>query len=200
MRVRPSRLAPAALFVALLPAAAAAQVASEAVDLQVVQRIRDEGLERSHIPELAHHLTEVIGPRLTGSPGMKKANEWTADMFRQWGLANVQIEPWGEFGRGWQMEDYEGRILSPFEQPLPGVPSAWTGSTEGTVRGQAMVMRAESTEDLAQFQGKLEGKILLVDQPQPVDLFQDIERRASLESLLTPPEPQGAAGDVGRRP
>jgi carboxypeptidase Q len=190
MRVRPSSVLPALLLAALAPAGAVAQVASEAVDLQVVQRIRDEGLERSHIPELAHHLTEVIGPRLTGSPGMKNANEWTAGMFREWGLSNVQIEPWGEFGRGWEMEDYEGRILSPFEQPLPGVPSAWTGSTKGTVRGQAMVMRAESREDLAQFEGKVKGKILLVDEPQSVDLFQDIERRASLESLLTPPEPR----------
>ncbi len=189
MRVRPSRFVPVLLLLFAVPGAATAQVAREAVDLGVVQRIRQEGLEHSHIPEMAHHLTEVIGPRLTGSPGMKQANEWTAQTFRDWGLANVQVEPWGEFGRGWQMEDYEGRILSPFEQAMPGVPSAWTGSTKGSVRGQAMAVRVESAEDLAQFRGQLKGKILLVDQPQDVDLFQDIERRASLESLLTPPEP-----------
>jgi len=80
-------------------------VAQEAVDLSVVQRIREEGFERSHIEELAHHLTDVNGPRLTGSPGMKRANDWTADMFRKWGLQNVAVEPWGEFGRGWEQVD-----------------------------------------------------------------------------------------------
>jgi hypothetical protein len=192
MRVRSVRSGALLVLSALLtaPAAVTAQVAREAVDLDVVQRIREEGLDRSRIPELAHHLTEVIGPRLTGSPGMMAANEWTAQTFRDWGLANVQVEPWGEFGRGWQMEGYEGRILTPFEQALPGVPSAWTGSTDGAVRGSAMAVRVESAEDLERFRGKLGGKILLVDQPQDVDLFQDIERRASLESLLTPPEPR----------
>ena len=190
MRVRSVRsVAPVVLSLLLAaPCALSAQVAREAVDLAVVQRIRQEGLEHSHVPELAHHLTEVIGPRLTGSPGMKQANEWTAQTFRDWGLANVQVEPWGQFGRGWEMEDYEGRILTPFEQAMPGVPSAWTGSTEGTVRGQAMAVRAEGPDDLAKLGGKLKGKVLLVDQPQDVDVFQDIERRASLESLLTPPE------------
>ncbi len=173
-----------------LPSLLAAQVASEAVDLDVVQRIRTEGLEHSQIPALAHHLTEVIGPRLTGSPGMKKANEWTAETLRTWGLQNVQIEPWGDFGRGWQMDDYEGRILTPFEQELPGVPSAWTGSTDGLVRGSAMRVSAESAADVSSFTGKLKGKILLVDQPADVDLFADIERRTSLENLLTPPEPE----------
>lgn len=191
MRVRSVRSVLFVLLFALVaaPGPVLAQKASETVDLAVVQRIREEGLEHSQIPELAHHLTEVIGPRLTGSPGMKQANQWTAQTFRAWGLGNVQVEPWGEFGRGWQMEDYEGRILTPFEQALQGVPSAWTGSTDGTVRGQAMAVRVESPEDLAQFHGKLNGKVLLVDQPQDVDLFQDIERRASLESLLTPPPP-----------
>jgi carboxypeptidase Q len=191
MRIRSVRSVPMLLLPALLvaPATTLAQKASETVDLGVVQRIRDEGLEHSQIPALAHWLTEVIGPRLTGSPGMKQANDWTAQKLREWGLANVQVEPWGEFGRGWEMEDYEGRVLTPFEQALPGVPSAWTGSTKGTVRGQAMALRVESPEDLEAFRGKLKGKILLVDQPQDVDLFQDIERRASLESLLAPPPP-----------
>jgi hypothetical protein len=187
------------LSVSALPAAA--QVADESVDLGVVQRIRDEGLNRSHIPELAHHLTEVIGPRLTGSPGMKEANEWTAQTFRDWGLSNVRIEPWGEFGRGWAQEEYEGRILSPFEQPLMGIPSAWTGSTEGTVQGDAVALEVTSAEDLAAYRGKLQGKIVMVDSPQEVDVFQDVERRTSLEELLLPagPRERPAMSDSARQ-
>ncbi len=69
-----------------VPATLPAQVAQERVDMVVVQRIRTEGLERSQIPQLAHHLTDVIGPRLTGSPAMRRANDWTAEKFREWGL------------------------------------------------------------------------------------------------------------------
>ncbi len=123
-----------------LPVAAVAQVAQEAVDLDIVQQIRHEGLENSQIEGLARYLTEVNGPRLTGSPGMQAAHEWATKMFGEWGLENIQIEPWGEFGRGWAHEDYYGRILTPWIQPLHAQPIAWTGSTDGTVRGQAMVV------------------------------------------------------------
>jgi hypothetical protein len=173
---------------------ATAQVAQEAVDLQVVQQIREEGLERSHIEELARYLTEVNGPRLTGSPGMKKANDWTAERFREWGLENVVVEPWGEFGRGWANEGYAGRILTPFEQPLHGQPLAWTGSTDGTVRGPAVVARFETAADLDQYRGKLGGTFVLLEDMQDVDPeFEHRDRRSSLEDLLTPPPPPAAA-------
>ena len=193
MRLRPASLLVALVLpaLALPPLPAAAQVAQEAVDLSVVQRIRQEGLEHSQIEPLARHLTEVIGPRLTGSPGMKRANEWTAQTLRDWGLSNVQAEPWGEFGRGWEQEAYMGRILTPYEQPLMGIPSAWTGSTKGTVRGQAVIVKAESVDDLARYKGKLKGTIVLLDQPEDVEPeWQHVDRRFSLESLLEPPSPR----------
>ena len=155
------------LVAAATPALPArAQVAQEAVDLSVVQRIREEGLERSHIEEMARWLTEVNGPRLTGSPGMKRANEWTAQQMRAWGLENVVIEPWGEFGRGWQSEAYAGRILTPFEQPLHGQPMAWTGSTPGTVRGRALIAQVTSAADVERYRGKLKGAFVLLE-PAP---------------------------------
>jgi hypothetical protein len=141
-------------------------VASEAVDLDVVRQIREEGLERSHIEELARYLTEVNGPRLTGSPGMKRAHEWTAKTFEEWGLENIVIEPWGEFGRGWSHEDYKGRILTPWVQPLHGQPMAWTGSTDGTVRGTAVIVKAETVEDLEDYRGKLDGTFVLMEDMQ----------------------------------
>jgi hypothetical protein len=109
MQGRVGSLAGALAVLAALPSVASAQVAQESVDLAVVQQIREEGLERSQIPDLARYLTEVIGPRLTGSPAMRQANNWTADKLREWGLENVQVEPWGEFGRGWEQVSYSGR-------------------------------------------------------------------------------------------
>src|SRR3990172_3386848 len=88
------------LSLSLLVAAGglSAQVVQERVDLGVVRRIRDEGVNRSQIPLLADHLTNVIGPRLTGSTGMRRANEWMAQQFTAWGLVNVAVQPWGVLG------------------------------------------------------------------------------------------------------
>jgi hypothetical protein len=93
------------LFLTVAAVPAASQTIQERVDLSVVARIRDEALNRSLIPDLAGYLTDVIGPRLTGSTGMRQANDWTAQQFRSWGLANVTVEPWGKFGRGWERAD-----------------------------------------------------------------------------------------------
>lgn len=189
---------PTLLLAVLLvqPASAAAQIAREAVDLAVVQQIREEGFERSQIEAMARHLTEVIGPRLTGSPGMKKANEWTVQMFEEFGLVNTVVEPWGEFGRGWSNEAYAGRILTPFQQALHGQPRAWTGSTDGTVRGQAIVAPIETMEDVERLRGRLADAFILQDPVAAVTPeFEHRDRRASLESLLAPPPPPGA----GRR-
>ena len=138
---------------AFLPVASDAQIAQESVDLSVVQRIREEGLERSQVPELAQYLTEVIGPRLTGSPAMQRATEWAAGKYREWGLQSVEIEPWGEFGRGWERESYSGRVITPFVQPLHAEPVSWTGSTDGMQRGNALILRATNEEELEQYRG-----------------------------------------------
>jgi hypothetical protein len=147
---------------------------------------------------LARHVTEVIGPRLTGSPAMRRANEWAVETFDAWGLSDARLEPWGEFGRGWANEDYRGRILTPFSQPLQGQPLAWTGSTEGTVRGAAMAVEVESLADVEQYRGTLGGAILLADEPQEVEPeFEHRDRRSSLELLLTPPAAQPGGGGGG---
>jgi hypothetical protein len=174
-------------------------MAQEAVDVGLVNQIREEGLERSQISALAHHLTEVIGPRLTGSPGMMKANEWTADMFREWGLDNVTIEPWGEFGTGWRLDDYKGRMLKPYVQPLQAQPLGWSGSTDGLVRGPVMHAMVADSSELEQYRGTLAGAFLMIDPPQEVvPEFDHRERRISLEELLEPePEPEAGARPGG---
>jgi hypothetical protein len=177
-----------ALLLAWSAAPAAAQVVQEKVDYSVIERIRDEGLNRSQIEELGGYLTDVIGPRLTGSPGMKRANDWTASKLREWGLQNVKVEPWGEFGRGWERGSSRGRFVEPFVQPLNAQPVAWTGSTKGLVTGNAVIVEAESVADLAQYKGKLKNAFVLMQAPAQIGPeFEPAARRTSLEQLLDNP-------------
>jgi carboxypeptidase Q len=186
----------AATFVAVLAGPAAAQD----LDLALIERIRVEGLENSQIENLARHLTEVIGPRLTGSPGMKRANEWTAHTLESFGLEGARVEAWGEFGRGWENLDYYGRILTPFRDVLHGQPMAWTGSTDGTVRGPAVVVEFDSAEDLEKYRGQLKNAFILYEDVQEVSPeFEHRDRRASLESLLEPTTSTTTAARPGRR-
>jgi len=177
-----------ALLLTWASAPAAAQIVQEKIDYDVIERIRDEGFNRSQIEELGGYLTDVIGPRLTGSPAMLEANEWTASKLREWGFENVKVEPWGEFGRGWDRVSYQGRFLEPFVQPLHAQPVAWTASTKGLVTGNAIVIEAESVEDLAQYRGKLKNAFILTQPPAEIGPeFDPIDRRLPLDELLDNP-------------
>ena len=89
------------------------QPATEALDLSAYQHIRDEGLNHSHVMDFASALMDGIGPRLTGSPNLKKANEWTRDTLTKIGLENAHLEDWGEFGLGWQQLNTWARMVTP---------------------------------------------------------------------------------------
>src|SRR5689334_1648692 len=89
------------------------QPATESLDIGMYQRIREEGLNHSHVMEFASALMDGIGPRLTASPNAKKANEWTRDTLSKIGLENAHLEDWGEFGMGWQQMNTWARMISP---------------------------------------------------------------------------------------
>jgi hypothetical protein len=165
-------------------------VGLEKVDLSIMEKIRDEGLNHSHIPEDARHLMDVIGPRLTGSPAMKRANEWTAQKMREYVMENVHLEAY-EFGRGWEEVSYFGRMTVPFIRPLSGRPLAWTGSTKGLQAGPAVVVKAGSVEDMAKYEEKLKGAwVLLGEAAEPrKPSFEPRPLRWPLEELLAPPDP-----------
>jgi hypothetical protein len=172
-----------------------AQVASEAVDLDAVQQIRTEGFEHSQVEVLAHHLTDVIGPRLTASPGMRAASQWTAAQLEDWGLDRITVEPWGEFGRGWREISYAGRMVSPYPQPLTARSMAWTGSTDGLVRGPVVALSgADADELLSQIESnrdRLAGAFVLAAEPNLTGPdFEPDPLRTPLEDLLEPPEEQ----------
>jgi hypothetical protein len=83
-----------------------------------VERIKEEGLKRSAVMSTLGELTDVIGPRLTGSPGMKRANDWTRGKLAEWGLENAHLESWGPFGRGWSLEQFSAQVVEPQCIPL----------------------------------------------------------------------------------
>jgi carboxypeptidase Q len=193
----------AGLALALTATAGHSQVVSETVDLSAAQKIRDEGLTRSKIDDLATYLTDVIGARLTNSPASRKANEWAAETFRSWGLANVKIEPWDSaFGRGWEIVSYSGRILTPWPKPLAAYPQAWSGSTlvrgkPATVSCQAVALDIKDSTDIAKYAGKLKGACVLRGAPRVVGPeFSPAETRLTLDELINPPAPRapGAPG------
>lgn len=139
-------------------------IAGGADDLAQINAILDEGLNHSQLPELAAHLTDRIGGRLTNSPQMRAAEQWTQQQFREWGLKNVRSEGF-EFGRGWSMEDSSVRMMAPRIKRYRAIPIAWTPSTDGTLQAPIVVAPMSSEEDFEKWRGQLRGKIVLVTFP-----------------------------------
>ena len=144
---------------ATLPAIAA----DEKVDLALVNKIRDEGTNRSKIMETLSVLTDEIGPRLTGAPGLRKAGDWTKSQLTSWGLQNAQTVSIAPFGRSWELEKSAMRMVAPSTLELVAIPKAWTPGTDGVKRGKVVYAKLETEEDLAKWKGKLKGVILLRD-------------------------------------
>jgi carboxypeptidase Q len=142
---------------------AAPLCAAEPVDDAAIGRIRDEGLRHSQIMQTLEHLSDAIGPRLTGSASLKVANDWTRQQFAAWGLADARLEGY-DFGRGWHFEKSTVRMLAPRIAVLSALPKAWTPGTAGPVRGEAIMAKLESDEDLAAFKGKLAGKVVFLEE------------------------------------
>jgi hypothetical protein len=138
------------------------QPASESLDLAVYQRIRDEGLNHSHVMDFASALMDGIGPRLTGSPNLKKANEWTRDTLTKIGLENAHLEDWGEFGLGWQQLNTWARMVTPDTAVLIVQATPWSPSTPGAVTGEVAYVNIQSEKDLDTYKGKLSGKVVLL--------------------------------------
>jgi carboxypeptidase Q len=151
-----------------LAATPASSSSTEAVDLEMVTRIRQEGFHNSQVMQTLSELTDHIGPRLTGSPNMKKANEWTRDQLGKWGLQNAHLEAWGPFGRGWVNDASLVRLVEPYPATLIALPEAWTPGTNGVLRGKAVYAKLENKEDLEKYKGKLAGAIVLLGEMREV--------------------------------
>ena len=139
---------------------AATARSSDTVNLEVMTQIRQEGFHNSKVMEIESQLTDVIGPRLTGSPNMKRANEWTRDQFTEWGLVNSHLESFN-FGRGWANDYTQVRMVAPQNAEIIAYPKAWTVSTNGVLRAPVVKAKLAAQEDLDKYKGQLAGKIVL---------------------------------------
>lgn len=122
--------------------------------------------DHSEQMENLRYLTDRIGARLTGTEAMKRANEWTAERFRAYGLANVHLEPW-TIPHSWRRGTARVRVLAPAEQALLAEVAGWSPNTNGTVRGRLVYVKAETKEELEAYRGKLRGTIVLTAEPRP---------------------------------
>lgn len=172
----------------------AEQPTVEKIDLDAYMRIRDEGMQHGRVMQFASALVDGIGPRLTGSPNMAKANEWTKETLSKIGLENAHLEDWGEFGMGWQQINSWARLISPDPEPLWIQAAPWSPATKGAVSGEAILVDIQTKEDIDKYKGKLAGKIVLFGAPRAVpDLDQPLFRRytdAELKEMESYPAPR----------
>ena len=178
----------------------------EAVDLSVIDRIKTEAFARSEVMEHLRNLTDVHGPRLTGSPKFEEAAKWTTTRLTQYGLGNVHIERWGPFGRSWSPDEYSLELLAPHYMRLAAMPLAWSGSTAGPITGEPILAPFELAfvrgpkrlgEDFdayrRQWSGKLRGRIVLFTpeqsvRPRDTALFKRYSE-ADLADIAKAPQP-----------
>jgi hypothetical protein len=167
--------------------------AQEKLDLQMLDRIRNEGLMNSKIPDFMIYLCDVYGPRLPDSPQYVKAGEWVVARAKELGLANAAMEPYGTFGRSWELLKYYAAMIEPQYMPIIGYPKAWTPGTNGVLKGPAVLISAKTVADLDQYKGKLKDAIVLLQGEQDLPIsFNPMASRlleADLDKLILAPEP-----------
>jgi carboxypeptidase Q len=149
----------------LLPACL---LAEEKVDLLVVNRIKAEAFKSSQVMDSAFYLTDVHGPRLTGSPGLKSAAAWAMKRMKEWGIAEPHLESWGPFGRGWYNVRFSAHVKAPQYAPLIGFARPWSPGTNGVVSGEPVLAPIATEADIAKYKGKLKGKIVMINPPRPL--------------------------------
>jgi carboxypeptidase Q len=164
--------------------AARAQEAQERVDLQAIEKIKEEGMKRSQIMDILSYMTDVHGPRLTNSPNLKAAQEWAKQKLGEWGIQNAHLEAWGPFGRGWTLEGFTANIIKPTFSPLIAYPKAWSPSTNGIVRGTVVNLDVKTEADLDKYRGKLKGAIVLIDSAREVKAHWEAKANRTSDELL----------------
>ena len=170
-------------------------------DLDAVYRIKEEALQRSQLMDTVSYLTDVYGPRLTGSPNLKAAANFVVDRLTAWGLQNPRLETWGPFGPGWSNDRFVALAITPQSYPLIAYPKAWTPGTAGTITAEAVMVQIDTESDFDTYRGKLRGKFVLTTTPRDVRAqFDPSGRRYSdedLSNVAKQPSPRPSGGPGG---
>ena len=175
--------------------------AAQTPDAGTIAAIMQEGLERSEAMGLVSWLSDVYGPRVTGTPAIEAAKAWAMDRLRGWGVEDVQEERFA-FGRGWSLVRFSAHMIEPQVMPIIGYPRSWSPSTAGTVTADVVRVDIRGRDDFERYRGTLLGKVVL---PQPArevrmlegDVVLRMDDALLAEASRTPSErPRSGAADL----
>ena len=167
------------------------------VDYESIYKIKDEGFNNSQVMDIAWNLTDRIGPRLTGSEGLKKAYDWTSSKYKEWGLTNVNVDAWGEFGKGWEVDKAYVAMTVPYYQAMIGIPKAWTPGTNGAISAEVVYVDFNTEADLAKLKGQLKGKIVVMPTATTAENQYTADASRLTEEELTGMEEMSVRGGSG---
>ena len=178
------------------------RVVQDRPDLPTIHRIKQEAFGNSQVMETLLHLTDRLGPRLTGSPEFKRSADWILTRLKEFGIDNGRLEKF-DFGRGWSYSRFHLHMIEPSIQPIIGFPMAWTPGTNGAITADVIHVPMAQGIDFAKWRGKLKDKIVLIDPPRDFPLEVNGQARryteGDLNEFLVAPDP-GAASPFARRP
>lgn len=178
---------------------------TDKADVHTIQQIKTEGFTNSKVMDILFNLCEVNGPRLTGSGGMKKAEQWARQQLADWGLANATVEPWGSFGKGWEINKSYLAMTAPYYESLIAIPKAWTPGTNAPMKANATLVRIDNVQDMAQYHGRLKDRIVILP-PASSETKPNFNADASrvsdedLKKLAMDPHTDEVATNLSQRP
>ncbi len=171
---------------------------AESVDYGMISALRQQELDHSQALDHVSWLADVYGPRVTGSPNFKAAQDWAMKKFREWGLTNVHRE-YFPFGYGWSLARFSAHMTEPQYQPLIGFPKAWTPGTGKPVESEVVRVDIKSEADFQKYRGKLSGKIVLSQPARAVDMLTGTIVQRWTPELLKEAETTPLVGPVRSR-
>jgi carboxypeptidase Q len=161
-----------------------------AADARILSEIREHSEAMANL----EYLSDSIGPRLTGSPQLKQANDWTRDTFQKYGLSNAHLEPWS-VARSWTRGEARARILSPTQHPLTIAAAGWSPGTNGPISGPIVYFDAKTKDEFPKFHGKLKGAIVIAQEPASLSPPKPADPAAEVDRPMQQPPPR-----IGERP
>ena len=158
--------------------------AQDTVNDAVIAQIKTEGFQHSAVMDTLSWMTDVYGPRLTASPGLRKAAEWARDQLARWGLERTALESYGPIGRGWDLQRFNIEMTEPQFMRITGYPKAWSPATVSPIAGTPIIVEVKNKQDFEKYRGKLRGAIVMNGRPDPADIgFKPAATRFSEDDL-----------------